>query len=158
MLKWIAIAVVSNIVVLAGVFVVGLVQKGAASRSAEPLGMQAGMLQPCPQSPNCVSSEQGTADSHYQAAISLTTIATDTALERARSVLELMGGVVVSTENDYLAAEFKSSLFGFVDDFELRLDRDGQLLHFRSASREGYSDLGVNAERVVTFKARLQSD
>jgi len=38
-----------------------------------------------------------------------------------------------------------------VDDVEFHLDEATQTAHFRSASRIGYSDLGVNRKRMEEF-------
>lgn len=69
----------------------------------------------------------------------------------AKTTLLEMNAYIIKAENNYLAATFTSSLFKFVDDFELRLDNDGNKLHIRSASRLGYSDFGVNKRRVEHF-------
>ena len=55
----------------------------------------------------------------------------------------------IITENpDYIYAEFTSFLFRFVDDVEFYFDEKNKTLHFRSASRLGSGDLGVNRKRV----------
>lgn len=41
----------------------------------------------------------------------------------------------------------------YVDDVELRLDGNKQLIHTRSASWVGYSDLGANWKRVGRIRA-----
>jgi uncharacterized protein (DUF1499 family) len=45
---------------------------------------------------------------------------------------------------------------GFVDDVEFYLDADAKVIHVRSASRLGQSDLGVNRKRIETIRAKLQ--
>ena len=62
---------------------------------------------------------------------------------------------IVSRTDRYLHATFTSRLFRFVDDVEFRVDESQGLLHFRSASRMGYSDLGVNRKRMQEFVMRL---
>ncbi|MBD0265996.1 MAG: DUF1499 domain-containing protein, partial [Tolypothrix sp. Co-bin9] len=57
--------------------------------------------------------------------------------------------------NDYLYAEFKSALMGFVDDVEFYLDPKAKVIQVRSASRLGQSDLGVNRKRIETIRAKL---
>jgi uncharacterized protein (DUF1499 family) len=63
---------------------------------------------------------------------------------------------IVKTTDRYLHAECKSRLFGFVDDLELQLDREAGVIAIRSASRVGYSDLGVNRRRVETLRQKLK--
>ena len=64
-----------------------------------------------------------------------------------------MGGAVTTQEEEYIAAEFTSASFGFVDDVEFRLAEEA--VHVRSASRVGYSDRGVNADRVAELRKSL---
>lgn len=66
--------------------------------------------------------------------------------------VKTLHGHVQSQTTHYLHATFTSKIFGFVDDFELRIDPESQLLHLRSSSRTGYSDMGVNSERAQRFK------
>jgi uncharacterized protein (DUF1499 family) len=47
-----------------------------------------------------------------------------------------------------LRAECRSLVFRFVDDVEIRFDDAAKLIHFRSASRLGRSDFGVNRARM----------
>ena len=55
---------------------------------------------------------------------------------------------VIRLEPDYLHAECRSALMGFVDDLELYLRTDEGTIAVRSASRLGWSDMGVNRRRV----------
>lgn len=142
MKSMIIIALLLLAVVIGGLFYLG--QKSASSTAP---GLESGQLSPCPSSPNCVSSEAGTpqektVDPLPQAAWS-----------QIPSVVEALGGTVTRSENNYIAAAFTSSLFRFTDDVEFR--RADDAVHVRSASRVGYSDMGVNAERVAALRARL---
>jgi len=55
----------------------------------------------------------------------------------------------------YLYAVFSSATLGFRDDVEVFIDEPGGHIHFRSASRSGYSDLGVNRKRYHSFANRF---
>jgi uncharacterized protein (DUF1499 family) len=68
-------------------------------------------------------------------------------LERAK--------IITETEN-YLYAEFTSAFWGFVDDVEFLLDESAKVIHVRSASRLGTSDLGANRKRIETIRAKLK--
>jgi uncharacterized protein (DUF1499 family) len=46
-------------------------------------------------------------------------------------------------------------VFGFVDDLELHLRAAEGVIAVRSASRLGYSDLGVNRRRIEDLRALL---
>jgi uncharacterized protein (DUF1499 family) len=55
---------------------------------------------------------------------------------------------VVTVEEGYVHAEFRSAFFHFVDDVEFLFDEPTRRLHFRSASRLGRKDFGVNRKRM----------
>jgi uncharacterized protein (DUF1499 family) len=67
-------------------------------------------------------------------------------MERAR--------VVVRGAN-YWRAEFKTALWRFVDDVEFLFDDNARRIDIRSASRVGYSDLGVNRRRIGEIRNRF---
>jgi uncharacterized protein (DUF1499 family) len=77
----------------------------------------------------------------------------ESAWGRAVQAVRDIGGKVHEDTGDYLWATFTSRVFRFVDDLELRMDRDARVVHVRSASRVGYSDLGVNRKRVERLRA-----
>jgi len=60
---------------------------------------------------------------------------------------------IVQEEPDYLKAECRSRIFRFVDDVELLFDDGSKQIHFRSASRLGRKDFGVNRERMDQLRA-----
>lgn len=120
---------------------------GQYSKSGSAPGLTNGSLAPCPDSPNCVSSEAGTPPEKQVEPLALS------AWEALPAAIAAMGGTITRQDADYIAAEFTSATFGFVDDLELRLtDTDVQV---RSASRVGYSDRGVNAARVAELRETL---
>ena len=136
------------IVMLAALGAVGFAYLAQSSRNGSAPGLVDGSLAPCPGSPNCVSSEAGT-DS--EKAVEPLPAGSWDALPAAISA---MGGVITAKSEEYIAAEFSSSTFGFVDDLELRRGEDA--VHIRSASRVGYSDGGVNAKRVAELRAKVE--
>ncbi|MGF1538338.1 MAG: DUF1499 domain-containing protein [Elainellaceae cyanobacterium] len=120
------------------------------------LGITEGQLAACPNSPNCVSSQSPQSDSeHYIEPIPCGDVAT--AMTRLKSIVSQMERTTIVTESEnYLYAEFKSALMGFVDDVEFYLDQAANVLHVRSASRLGQSDLGVNRKRVEAIRAQFE--
>jgi uncharacterized protein (DUF1499 family) len=44
---------------------------------------------------------------------------------------------------------------GFVDDLEFRMAVEEKTIHVRSASRVGYSDLGLNRKRMEERRSRF---
>jgi uncharacterized protein (DUF1499 family) len=63
---------------------------------------------------------------------------------------------VVSLEEDYMHVECSSRLFRFVDDVEFWFDDENKVIHFRSASRKGYSDFGVNRKRMEKIREQFE--
>lgn len=123
------------------------------SRRAPELGLVAGQLRPCPNTPNCISSEDIGARTTFTP---LTVIPPpDRYWARARETVRAMGGIIDRDDGTYLHATFVTPLFRFVDDLELRLDTANHRLHLRSASRVGRSDLGANRKRLETFRAAM---
>jgi len=141
---------ISLAAVLAGLLAVLLVL-ALWSRSGQAPGLVDGRLAPCPGTPNCVCSEAGTASTHAIAALPLPS----DGLAGLRIAIEAEGGRVAVAQGDYLGAGFRSALFGFVDDLEIRIDRAAGVAQVRSASRVGYSDGGVNRRRVEALRDRL---
>ncbi|NJR40267.1 MAG: DUF1499 domain-containing protein [Leptolyngbyaceae cyanobacterium CSU_1_4] len=117
------------------------------------LGVKDGKLAACPGTPNCVSSQASDLE-HRVEAIAYTTSASE-ALAKLKSVIESMErAAIVEESNHYLYAEFTSGLMGFVDDVEFYLDDAAKVIHIRSASRLGQSDLGMNRKRVEEIRAK----
>ena len=78
-------------------------------------------------------------------------------MQRVRKVVTGMSRArIVTAEGDYLHVEFRSAVFRFVDDVEFLVDTREKNIHFRSASRMGYSDLGVNRRRMERIRAAFE--
>ncbi len=120
---------------------------GKDSQAGTAPGLVDGALAPCPEAPNCVSSEAGVDADHAVEALPLA------AWDGAPAAIEALGGAIVAQDEGYIAATFSSGVFKFVDDVELR--RADDAVHVRSASRVGYSDLGVNRKRVDALREKL---
>ena len=125
-----------------------------AGKPPTNLGVKASRLAPCPSSPNCVSSDA--ADSTQAiAAFSLAIPSRDAWRAVRGSVESLPRTKIISETADYLHAECTSAVFRFVDDLELHLRTAEGVVAVRSASRLGYSDVGVNRRRIEDLRALL---
>ena len=113
------------------------------------LGLIHNQLLPCPSTPNCVCSEYPV-QSGFIVPLRFAGDP-DKAWRRARDTITAMEGRIVEDNKSYLHAVFTSRFLRFIDDLELRLDDTAGVIHFRSASRTGYSDLGVNRKRIEAF-------
>jgi len=114
------------------------------------LGVKDGRLAPPKRSPNCVSSQADPQDREHF----IEPIAFSGSMDRLKKILlEMQGATLVEEKPDYLYAEFKSRLLGFVDDVELL--KLGGVLQVRSASRLGRRDFGVNRKRIEVLRKLL---
>lgn len=136
---------------------------GIQSQQGKAAGLVGNMLQACPNTPNCVCSESKVPDEHFIEPLTHVDLPAQAVMEKAQQIIIQMGGTITSitsssstatakADSNYLSATFTSQLFRYVDDLELRFDPTEKVLHFRSASRVGKSDFGVNRERVETIK------
>lgn len=115
------------------------------------------VLPACPDKPNCVCS-QASDERHAIAPLSFTG-SPERAHAALLAVLRAMPRTrVVLDEPLHLRAECRSLIFRFVDDVELVIDPKASVVHVRSASRTGYSDLGVNRRRVEGIRAALAAE
>jgi uncharacterized protein (DUF1499 family) len=122
--------------------------------SPPTVGLIDGRLRPCPGTPNCVCS-QATSPSEQIAPLEFTGDA-QAAWERLQAVLKALPRTkIVTVDGHSLHATCTSLLFRFVDDVECVLDPAASVIHIRSASRLGLSDLGVNRARVEDIRRRF---
>ncbi len=64
---------------------------------------------------------------------------------------------VVDSTDTYLKIECRSKIFSFVDDVEFEFDDGSKVIHFRSASRVGHYDFGVNRRRMEAVVREFSS-
>ena len=113
-----------------------------------------GPLKDCPDRPNCVCT-QATRPTQQMPAIPFTGSAC-ALIERLTALVSNWPRTrIVSHRSNYLHVAMRTPLFRFVDDVEFFADQNAQLLHFRSASRIGYSDLGVNRRRMAKIRSEI---
>lgn len=109
-------------------------------------------LAPCPSSPNCVTTK-ALDEGHAIAPISYHK-PRDEAKEALKELIRSLPRMqLVEEDETYLHYEATSLLLRFVDDVEFLFDDEAKTLHFRSASRTGYGDLGVNRKRMEQVRA-----
>jgi uncharacterized protein (DUF1499 family) len=112
-------------------------------------------LPPCPNSPNCVSTQATDAD-HLLAPFKIIGNIEDAWTALKQALLSQSRTVITSDSGDTLHAQATSLVFRFVDDIDVVLDAGAKLIHIRSASRVGYGDFGVNRRRVEMLRLQLQ--
>jgi uncharacterized protein (DUF1499 family) len=115
---------------------------------------ETGLFAPCPDSPNCVST-QAQDEEHGMPSLSYT----DSQAEAKQRMVDIVNAMprstIVGEADDYLHVEFRSRIFRFVDDVELYFDDANKTVQFRSASRVGYSDMGVNRNRMTEISQQF---
>ena len=128
----------------------------SGSNQSTKLGVKGAQLTPCPSSPNCVSSDASDAE-HQIAPIELEGSADEAWTAIRDLVSELPRTQVITDNSGYLHAECRSAVFGFVDDLELNLRPTEGVIAVRSAARSGYSDFGVNRQRIEDLRSALST-
>jgi len=112
-------------------------------------------LSPCPDSPNCVSS-QSTDEARFIEPLHYSGSPAD-ARQKLIDILESIYRVrLEKVETDYIHAEFRSSVFRFVDDVNFWFPPDKPIIHVKSASRKGYYDFGANRRRVEHLREAFE--
>ena len=121
------------------------------------LGARDGKLKRPPRSPNCVHSQLGKGT---QAIEPLRYKGDPTeAMRRLQKVIADMPRTkVVTSEGLYMHVEFESALLGYVDDVEFLGNPQESVIHVRSASRLGHSDLGANRKRVEAIRRAFSGE
>ena len=141
------------------IILIGLIVLTGCSVTKPDLGVNNGRLMPCPKTPNCVNS-QAEDKEHYVQPIYFS----GTQQEAKRLFLQLIESEkranILTTNENYIRIEFTSPLFRFVDDVEFYFSEkqtNKTVIHIRSASRVGYSDLGANRKRIEKIRSFFQS-
>ncbi len=136
---------------LSSLLSLGLLVAGCTGTRPAGRGLHDGKLAPCPASPNCVSS-QSTDREHAIDPLRYTGSLAGTMADLTKIITGMPRARVVTGTENYLHVEFTSAIFRFVDDVEFFIDEGSSVIHVRSASRLGHSDLGVNRKRIEAIQ------
>jgi uncharacterized protein (DUF1499 family) len=136
------------------VLFVSFVLSGCSGKRTVDVGCVDGKLAPCPESPNCVSSQSS--DQGRQIA----PFTYEGTLVEAKNALlsaihEFPNSEIVTAQEGYVHVVFTSKVFRFVDDVEFCFRAAPGVIHVRSSSRSGYWDFGVNRKRIEKIRARF---
>jgi uncharacterized protein (DUF1499 family) len=148
--KWYLLGLLVILVPILGLYALSLF-----ARRPTNLGAKDGRLAPCPATPNCVSTQAD--DEHRIEAIRFTGCAAEAHADLKRAITTLPRAKIITESADYLHVECTSLLFRFVDDVEFWIDEPNQIIHFRSASRVGHGDRGVNRKRLEAIRQALDA-
>jgi uncharacterized protein (DUF1499 family) len=118
-------------------------------------GLVHGRLQPCPKRPSCVCCCHDE-KVHYIAPLPFSSEET---LDQIQGYLcKHYITQVVQRTPDYLHVVITTPVLRFKDDVEFAVDRERDVVRVRSASRVGYSDVGVNRARIEALRTFLTND
>ena len=157
--KWLVIAVAVVIVLAIAAGQLGFLQGTAPT----DLGVRDGRLKPPSMTENSVTSQAALYPDHPQrkyADIAPLALKGDgpATIAKIKAIVEGMDGAkVVSSERDYLYAQYTTKLMRYVDDVEFWFDPAANVIQVRSASRVGRGDLGVNRKRIEAVRAALEA-
>lgn len=142
--RWLSWTVVLGL----GVVLIGSMQ------NAPSLGTANGRLEPCPAAANCVCSHDAEAPSGIAPLRCPGPTSGTEELARLREIVRAQPRTrLLDERSDYLRFEVTTALLRFRDDLEFLADDGGKVIHVRSASRIGRSDLGTNRRRVERIRA-----
>lgn len=110
-------------------------------------------LTPCPDKPNCVST--GASGKAQMAPIPFAGKVAEAQDALRRAIAAQPRSAITREEPGFIAAEFRSRVFGFVDAAEFVIDADARVIRYRSGARSGHYDFGVNRERMDALRAAL---
>ena len=109
-----------------------------------------GQFADCPDKPNCVSTKSSITE-HKVSPLTYNSPYQETKNKLLNIVKSMPRSRIISNKNNFLHVEFTSMVFRFVDDVEFYFNEPG-VIHFRSASRIGHSDMGVNRHRIEEIR------
>lgn len=127
------------------IFILGL---GVVKNNTTPkgLGVNNGKLSEISSKPNNVSSQTDVQEKYVEPLKFINDLATSK--NKLISILgEYPDAEIIKNENNYLYVVFTTKTMKFKDDVEFYFDETSSQIHFRSASRVGKKDFGVNRDR-----------
>ena len=147
----------ASVLLLTGCVGLSRLAKQSQDPSMARSSFQAGDFSACPPSPNCVNSQAEMTDSQHYIPPFRYDVSREDAQNYLLSLLEdLPRTEILESTSDYIWVQIQTGLFGFTDDLEFYLPEEHPIIHVRSASRVGYSDLGANRNRVEDLREIFQ--
>lgn len=119
------------------------------------LGVQEGKLAEMPNSPNAVSSQTREVDKRVEPLLFKGTL--EESKKNIENIIkEFEGAKIITNEKNYIHVVFSTKIMKYKDDVEFFFDESSKIIEFRSASRIGKSDLGMNRKRYEAIKELYQ--
>ena len=148
------------IAAIIGLCVVGYAGARWAIEQASPrppnLRVSNGQLAPCPEAPGCVTS-RATDASQATAPIVYST-STEAAHNRLVNILNSIPRLtIIVNRPNYLHAETRSPVWGFIDDNEFYFDESIKVIEVRAASRQNIGNTDRNRERIEAIRTQFET-
>lgn len=158
-MKWLLILIAIALVLFV---IIRLYAKSGTLQNSFPPGTTSGVtdgqLAPCKTSPNCISSHSEPTDTlHYADPITVPTSITEPKQRIIEILSALPHAVIVEEFDNYIRAEFTTQWIRYVDDVEFLIHKEQARIDFRSASRVGYSDMGLNRKRIEEIRTYFKN-
>lgn len=137
-------------------FILAITLIFAACSGTKPtdIGVKSDQFKACPSSPNCISTQAAEDDKkHYMPALTYTGTMEAAKTKLVGIVNDMERTTITENSGTYIHSEFMTPTMKFVDDVEFYFDDVNKKIHFRSASRKGYSDMGLNRKRMEAITA-----
>lgn len=142
--------------ILSSFIMLSVLMTGCSGVRPGNLGVRDNRFAACPPTPNCVSS-QSTDREHAIEPLSVTGTVAESHADLKKIILGMKRSKIITETDSYIHAEFTSAIWRFVDDVEFWFDGGTKVIHVRSASRLGHSDLGVNRKRIEEIRTRWKA-
>lgn len=113
-----------------------------------------GRLAECPTEPNCVST-QATRPDHLIVPFTYSKPIAEAREALKKEMSRVPRSVMVKEDGAYLHFECRSPVLRLTDDIEFYFDDETKTLQFRSGSRFGYSDWGINRKRMEDIRNKI---
>ena len=142
-MRWLNLIIILPVIILIYLFIKSLA-------APENLGVKDGKLLELPASANAVSSQTSDPGKKVEPFIFKEN------LEKTKEIITKIaiahGATLLKKEHCYFHFVYKAPIIPFRDDVEFFFDETTKLVHFRSASRVGHYDFGVNRDRYEKIR------
>lgn len=137
----------NTVLIVVSLFIAGNFSRIYYQNSQVPiLGVYEGKLAGISKKPNNVSSQTEIKEKFVQPLPMKETV--EKTVKAIESSIAIYGGGELKEKTEhYLYWVFTTRLMKYRDDVEFYIDTDSKLVHYRSSSRAGYSDMGLNRKR-----------
>lgn len=136
--------ILTGVIGVMGAIVIYMVVKN--NLTPKNLGVTNGKLALMPNKPNAVSSQTEEKDKKIEA-LEFKENLMESKQQVIKAIDNYGNGKIIKNEKNYLYIVFTTGMMKYHDDVEFYFDESKKLIQIRSASRIGYSDMGLNRER-----------